>query len=51
MFLDFKLVGVQNCYVISNLDDYALRVHEHYGKEDDLFFLNRGRAVLSVVLK
>lgn len=50
-FLDFKLVGVQNCYLINNLGDYALLVHEHDEKEYDLFLLMRGRAVLSVVLK
>lgn len=49
MFLDFELVDVQNCYLNINLDGYAL--HEYDEKEDDLFLLIRGRAVLSIVLK
>lgn len=52
MILDFKLVGVQNSYLIINLDDSALLAHNksYDEKEDDLSLLSRGSAALSGVL-
>lgn len=40
MFFDFKLLGVQYSYLIVNLDDYVLPVHEYDEDDDDLFLLS-----------